>query len=185
MNDDYERREQERTAQRRAERRKQQGGNQNPLRSSAFEFDDFDRGSYSLNHGFAGDPGVDAPGLHQPPVDAARHAAEFPESHARSQRSRRGLGRSRRRGPVSQSDERLRISVLARLASVHELADSHVEVESRAGSVTLRGSVRSQHERDRAEVCAGEVAGVVRVLNQLGIEAAERLRRDGKTGGAA
>jgi hypothetical protein len=185
MNDDADNeRERERTARRRTARRTQQGESQSPTRRSAFKFDDFDRGSYSLNHGFAGDPAVDAPGLHQPQVDDARQAPESPASLTPSQRSRQELGRGRQREHPSRSDVRLRTKVLARLATVRELAGSHVEVESRAGSVTLRGSVRGQHERDRAEVCAGEVAGVVRVLNQLGIEAAERLRRDGKTGGS-
>jgi hypothetical protein len=150
-----------------------------PARTRPAKFDDLDRGSYSTNHGFAGDPGVDAPGLHE---GSAENAPRAPEAGVRSRRRQPEVDRVPTRAQPVGQDERLRNSVLERLAKQRGLANSPLEVDCREGIVTLRGSVRSEHARGRAEECARDVDGVVRVLNQLGVEATERTRRSGDSG---
>lgn len=81
------------------------------------------------------------------------------------------IGRVKRafRGPkgYKRSDERIREDVNDRLAQQDEFDPSEIEVRVENGEVTLTGSVRSRHEKFRAEEIADDVSGVHDVHNQL------------------
>jgi osmotically-inducible protein OsmY len=81
------------------------------------------------------------------------------------------LGQVKRvfRGPrgYKRSDDRVREDVNDRLAQQYELDPSDIEVRVENGEVTLTGSVRSRHEKFRAEEIADDVSGVSDVHNQL------------------
>jgi osmotically-inducible protein OsmY len=81
------------------------------------------------------------------------------------------LGRIKRafRGPkgYKRSDDRIREDVNDRLAQQDEFDPSDIEVRVENGEVTLTGTVRSRHEKFRAEEIADDVSGVNEVQNQL------------------
>ncbi|HEY6879522.1 MAG TPA: BON domain-containing protein [Polyangiales bacterium] len=78
------------------------------------------------------------------------------------------------RGPkgYKRSDERIAEDVNDRLAQQDEFDPSEIEVLVQNGEVTLVGSVRSRHEKFRAEEIADDVIGVGDVHNQLRVGAA-------------
>lgn len=53
------------------------------------------------------------------------------------------------------------------LAFHEDIDASQVEVEVRSGVVTLSGSVESEREKIEAAECAGEIDGVITVINDL------------------
>jgi osmotically-inducible protein OsmY len=66
-----------------------------------------------------------------------------------------------------RADADTEAAVLAALIDDDELHASLVEVEARDGTVTLRGLVELEWQRDRAERVALEVGGVASVVNRL------------------
>ena len=47
---------------------------------------------------------------------------------------------------------------------------SHLRIEARGGTVTLRGQVRSFHQRQLVHTLARHVAGVLQVIDELDVE---------------
>ncbi|HEX5656953.1 MAG TPA: BON domain-containing protein [Polyangiales bacterium] len=87
------------------------------------------------------------------------------------------------RGPkgYKRSDERVREDVNDRLALQDELDPSDIEVRVENGEVTLTGTVRSRHEKFRAEEIADDVSGVSDVHNQLRVGSAQAQVQTGTT----
>jgi len=87
------------------------------------------------------------------------------------------------RGPkgYKRSDDRIREDVNDRLAQQDEIDPSEIEVRVENGDVTLTGSVRSRHEKFRAEEIADDVSGVNDVHNQLRIGSAQTQQQTGAT----
>jgi osmotically-inducible protein OsmY len=75
--------------------------------------------------------------------------------------------RERPLGTEGRADADTEAAVLAAFIDDDELHASLVEVEARDGTVTLRGLVELEWQRDRAERIALEVGGVSRVVNRL------------------
>ncbi len=73
---------------------------------------------------------------------------------------------------ASSSASDLRVTAIVRnhLNYDDELAGHRIRIDTRDGVVTLRGSVASFEQRDRAGRLAADVADVDRVVNQLTIE---------------
>lgn len=68
---------------------------------------------------------------------------------------------------ASADDAQISAAVRSRLARSASLAGSNIQVETHAGRVTLRGTVASYAERQRAGGLARQVASVVTVDNQI------------------
>jgi hypothetical protein len=87
------------------------------------------------------------------------------------------------RGPkgYKRSDERIREDVNDRLAQQDEIDPSDIEVRVENGDVTLTGSVRTRHEKFRAEEIADDISGVNDVHNQLRIGSAQTQQQTGTT----
>lgn len=68
------------------------------------------------------------------------------------------------------SDQRIIEIIEGRYAADSELSASGLSVSSVGGVVTLRGQVNDYALRDRAVSLARDVAGVGRVINQVGIK---------------
>lgn len=73
------------------------------------------------------------------------------------------------RGPrnYQRSDERIREDVCERLTRHREIDASDIDIEVRAGVVTLSGHVEDKHAKRLAEDIAEEVMGVSEVRNEL------------------
>ncbi len=91
-------------------------------------------------------------------------------------------------GTDGRPDADTEAAVLAAFIDDDELHASLVEVEARDGTVTLRGLVELEWQRDRAERIALEVGGVSRVVNRLRVglkvSAAEVAQRVTQVAGA-
>jgi hypothetical protein len=87
------------------------------------------------------------------------------------------------RGPkgYKRSDDRIREDVSDRLAQQDEVDPSDIEVRVENGDVTLTGTVRSRHEKFRAEELADDVSGVNEVHNQLRVGNAQAQQQTGTT----
>ena len=69
---------------------------------------------------------------------------------------------------VSPHDLKLRIEeAFVRSAEVDA---EHLSVEAQGGEVTLRGTVRSLHEKDEAQRTAWSAPGVTRVVNEISVQ---------------
>ena len=66
-------------------------------------------------------------------------------------------------------DLQIEATIRARFSASSVLDDSNLNVESRGGVVTLRGTVPAYAARDHAQRLASDVDGVVRVSNQIQI----------------
>ena len=77
--------------------------------------------------------------------------------------------RVRLMGMDGRADADTEAAVVDALAAAHLLDRADVDVEARDGTVTLRGSVRLESERDAVERVARAVPGVARVVNQLDV----------------
>jgi len=73
------------------------------------------------------------------------------------------------RGPLGyqRSDSRIREDVCERLTDAGDVDATSIAVAVEGGVVTLTGTLRDRATRRRAEDIAGEVAGVIDVLNRL------------------
>jgi hyperosmotically inducible protein len=65
------------------------------------------------------------------------------------------------------SDGRIHDQVLAKLANDTDVRGGGFDVTVKAGVVTLKGEVRTQKAKDKAEKLTKKVKGVVSVDNQL------------------
>jgi len=65
------------------------------------------------------------------------------------------------------SDDQIIDQVHLKLASDQEVGARNIEVEVHNGTVTLKGKVRTEKQRDKAEKLVKKVKGVTSVTNQL------------------
>jgi len=79
------------------------------------------------------------------------------------------IGADTRSAPAAASDRSITAAILGRYAASEGLSGRGLRVDTRRGVVTLRGSVDSYGLRDEAFRLASDVAGVVRVDNQIAI----------------
>lgn len=91
-------------------------------------------------------------------------------------------GLHRGRGPKNyvRSDDRIREDVSDRLSDDPHLDASEIDVQVKAGEVTLTGTVEDRGAKRRAEDCIEEVSGVKHVQNNLRV-----TDRSSSTAGAA
>lgn len=69
-----------------------------------------------------------------------------------------------------QSDDQIYDQVRQRLAADRDVKGGAIEVEVKEGVVTLRGKVRQEKQKTKAERVTRKVKGVVKVVNELKIE---------------
>lgn len=74
------------------------------------------------------------------------------------------------------SDDQIHDHVLQRLASDRDVKGGGIDVEVKDGVVTLRGKVREDKQKARAERIVKKVKGVKQVVNQLQTEAPQTAR---------
>lgn len=67
------------------------------------------------------------------------------------------------------SDEALCYEIAARLAQEPNLDDTNIRCETYLGTAYLKGSVRNAEQRDRALQIAGQVPGILRVVDHLNV----------------
>jgi osmotically-inducible protein OsmY len=72
-------------------------------------------------------------------------------------------------GVDGRADADTEAAVIDALADAHLLDVADADIEVRDGTVTLRGSVRHESQRDAVERVARAVPGVERVVNQLDV----------------
>ncbi|MCL6506731.1 MAG: BON domain-containing protein [Bryobacteraceae bacterium] len=68
------------------------------------------------------------------------------------------------------SDDWIHDQVRRKLAADRDVKGGALEVEVQEGTVTLRGKVRSEKQKSKAERIARKVKGVKRVVNELVVE---------------
>jgi len=68
------------------------------------------------------------------------------------------------------SDDELHDKVIARLAADRDVKGGGIDVEVKDGVVTLRGKIREEKQKVKAERIARKVAGVKQVVNELQAE---------------
>lgn len=79
------------------------------------------------------------------------------------------IGQDTRSSTQASADDRISATIRARYAADPELSSAGLRVETLRGTVTLRGVVSSFDLRDRAVRLAQDVAGVLRVDNQVSV----------------
>ena len=67
------------------------------------------------------------------------------------------------------SDDELHDKVIARLAADREVKGGGIDVEVKDGVVTLRGKIREEKQKVKAERIARKVAGVKQVVNNINL----------------
>lgn len=77
------------------------------------------------------------------------------------------IGQDNRGEDQMSVDRGISTTIRSRFATDAELASLDLGVETRHGAVTLRGTTTSFDSRDRALNLAADVAGVVRIDNQI------------------
>jgi osmotically-inducible protein OsmY len=68
------------------------------------------------------------------------------------------------------SDDQIYDQVRQRLAADRDVKGGAIEVEVHEGVVTLRGKVRQEKQKTKAERIAKKVKGVTKVVNELKVE---------------
>lgn len=68
------------------------------------------------------------------------------------------------------TDDEVHDKVISRLASDHEVKGGGIEVDVKDGVVTLRGKVRENNQKVKAERITRKVQGVKQVVNELVVE---------------
>ena len=81
----------------------------------------------------------------------------------------RPIGSAGASSEASRGDEQIVQIIRGRFAAEPELASARLSVACVNGVVSLRGQVSNYALRDRAVRLAGDVSGVERVVNQIGI----------------
>ena len=79
------------------------------------------------------------------------------------------------------SDDQIHDRVLQRLASDRDVKGGGIDVEVRDGVVTLRGKVREEKQKVKAEHVARKVKGVKKVVNELHTEMPASSRPAGRS----
>jgi osmotically-inducible protein OsmY len=79
------------------------------------------------------------------------------------------IGVEDRGGDQMSRDRDISAAVRSRFAADAQLASLNLGVDTRHGAVTLRGTANSFDLRDRALNLAADVAGVVRIDNQISV----------------
>lgn len=69
------------------------------------------------------------------------------------------------------SDDHIHDEVMRRLAGDRDVKGGGIEVDVASGVVTLRGKVREEKQKIRAERITKKVKGVKQVVNELHVEA--------------
>jgi osmotically-inducible protein OsmY len=70
------------------------------------------------------------------------------------------------------NDDEIHDAVMRRLANDRDVKGGGIDVEVSSGVVTLRGKVREEKQKARAEHLAKKVKGVTKVVNELHAELA-------------
>jgi osmotically-inducible protein OsmY len=70
----------------------------------------------------------------------------------------------------THSDDEIYDQVRQRLAADRDVKGGAIEVEVHEGVVTLRGKVRLEKQKTKAERITRKVKGVVKVINELRVE---------------
>jgi osmotically-inducible protein OsmY len=70
------------------------------------------------------------------------------------------------------SDDKVHDAVMQKLAGDRDVRGGGLDVEVRDGVVTLRGKIRDEKQKGRAERLTRKVKGVKQVNNELRVEAA-------------
>jgi len=68
------------------------------------------------------------------------------------------------------SDDELHDKVIARLAADRDVKGGGIDVEVKDGVVTLRGKIREEKQKVKAERITRKVQGVKQVVNELQVE---------------
>jgi osmotically-inducible protein OsmY len=71
---------------------------------------------------------------------------------------------------TTNSDDQIYDKVRQRLAEDRDVKGGGIEVEVKNGVVTLRGKVREEKQKTKAEKLTRKVKGVTRVINDLQVE---------------
>lgn len=79
------------------------------------------------------------------------------------------IGQDNRSAATLASDDRITAIIRDRYAADAELRAANLLVQTRQGTVTLRGTLSDFADRDRAVRLANDVVGVVRVHNQISV----------------
>jgi len=79
------------------------------------------------------------------------------------------IGQDDRGGDQMSRDRDISATIRSRFAADAGLASLDLGVDTRRGAVTLRGAANSFELRDRALNLAADVAGVVRIDNQISV----------------
>ncbi len=65
------------------------------------------------------------------------------------------------------TDDQIHDRVMQRLATDRDVKGGAIDIEVKQGVVTLKGKVRQQKQKNKAEHLAHKVKGVTQVINQL------------------
>ncbi len=68
------------------------------------------------------------------------------------------------------SDDRIHDQVMEKLASDRDVKGGGIEIDVKEGVVTLRGKVREEKQKSKAERLARKVKGVQKVVNELQVD---------------
>ncbi len=71
---------------------------------------------------------------------------------------------------AQSSDDQIYDKVRQRLAEDRDVKGGGIEVEVKSGVVTLRGKVREEKQKTKAEKLTRKVKGVTQVINDLKVE---------------
>jgi len=77
------------------------------------------------------------------------------------------IGQEQRSEAQISADDAISTAIRSKFAADNELSLLQLKVESRRGTVTLRGIAQSFAQRDRAVRIATDIDGVMRVDNQI------------------
>jgi osmotically-inducible protein OsmY len=81
----------------------------------------------------------------------------------------KSIGQDERAGDQFSADRDISAKILNIYATDAQLSSLGLTVETRNGGATIRGIVKSFEQRDRAINLAADVAGVLRIDNQISI----------------
>ena len=84
----------------------------------------------------------------------------------------RPIGQDNRSASAVADDRRITATIRQRFAADETLGAANLSIDTRQGVVTLRGALTDFGQRDRAARLATDVAGVVRVQNQISVRSA-------------
>ncbi len=79
------------------------------------------------------------------------------------------IGQEQRSGAQISADDVISTAIRSKFAADNELNLLQLRVESRRGTVTLRGTAQNFSQRDRAVRIATDIDGVMRVDNQISV----------------